>query len=220
MERPKSSAESPTGPPPTYAPALELLNEVGLDALTTRRLAQRLGVESATLYWHFRDKAALLDAMAATAVARHHVIETPRATDQWLDWFVDNTRSFGRALLAYRDGARLHAGTMPGRDDLARLAPKMDYLVRVGFAEREALMALLTASQFTVGCVLEEQARDQRATPDPPTSVHPRIEAGADALAGEIVEVSRMGSGVAFEFGLGLILDGLRRRIETGASSG
>ena len=30
--------------------ALDLLNEVGIDALSTRRLAERLGVQSPTLY--------------------------------------------------------------------------------------------------------------------------------------------------------------------------
>ncbi|HEY8310696.1 MAG TPA: TetR family transcriptional regulator, partial [Gemmatimonadaceae bacterium] len=32
--------------------ALDLLNEVGLDAFTTRRLAERLGVKQPAIYWH------------------------------------------------------------------------------------------------------------------------------------------------------------------------
>ena len=44
--------------------ALALLDEVGLEAITTRKLAQKLGVESATLYWHFKNKASLLEEMA------------------------------------------------------------------------------------------------------------------------------------------------------------
>ncbi len=36
--------------------ALALLDEVGLEAITTRKLAQKLGVESATLYWHLRTR--------------------------------------------------------------------------------------------------------------------------------------------------------------------
>jgi TetR/AcrR family tetracycline transcriptional repressor len=43
--------------------ALELLNEVGIDALSTRAIAQRLGVQQPALYWHFKNKRALLDAM-------------------------------------------------------------------------------------------------------------------------------------------------------------
>ena len=44
--------------------ALDLLDEVGIDGLSTRRLAERLGVQSPALYWHFKNKRALLDAMA------------------------------------------------------------------------------------------------------------------------------------------------------------
>ncbi|HDU3788380.1 TPA: tetracycline resistance transcriptional repressor TetR(D), partial [Klebsiella pneumoniae subsp. pneumoniae] len=44
--------------------ALELLNETGIDGLTTRKLAQKLGIEQPTLYWHVKNKRALLDALA------------------------------------------------------------------------------------------------------------------------------------------------------------
>ncbi|EBR7419052.1 TetR family transcriptional regulator, partial [Salmonella enterica] len=44
------------------AAALELLNEVGMDSLTTRKLAERLKVQQPALYWHFQNKRALLDA--------------------------------------------------------------------------------------------------------------------------------------------------------------
>jgi TetR/AcrR family transcriptional regulator, tetracycline repressor protein len=44
--------------------ALDLLDEVGLDKLSTRRLADRLGVRSPALYWHVKDKPQLLDLMA------------------------------------------------------------------------------------------------------------------------------------------------------------
>ena len=46
------------------AAALELLNEVGMDSLTTRKLAERLKVQQPALYWHFQNKRALLDALA------------------------------------------------------------------------------------------------------------------------------------------------------------
>ncbi|MCE3589844.1 TetR family transcriptional regulator, partial [Escherichia coli] len=46
--------------------ALDLLGETGVDGLTTRRIAAALGVQQPALYWHFKDKAALLDALAET----------------------------------------------------------------------------------------------------------------------------------------------------------
>lgn len=39
--------------------ALKLLDKVGLDGVTTRKLAEQLGVESASLYWHFKNKSEL-----------------------------------------------------------------------------------------------------------------------------------------------------------------
>ncbi|WP_408180737.1 TetR family transcriptional regulator, partial [Klebsiella pneumoniae] len=52
--------------------ALDLLNEVGVDGLTTRKLAERLGVQQPALYWHFRNKRALLDALAEAMLAENH----------------------------------------------------------------------------------------------------------------------------------------------------
>lgn len=46
------------------AVALDLIDRDGLEALTTRRLAQELGVQAPSLYNHMRSKEALLDAVA------------------------------------------------------------------------------------------------------------------------------------------------------------
>jgi len=44
--------------------ALTLLDEVGLEGLTMRRLATALKIQAPSLYWHFPKKQALLDGMA------------------------------------------------------------------------------------------------------------------------------------------------------------
>ncbi len=93
--------------------ALDLLNEVGVDGLTTRKLAERLGVQQPALYWHFRNKRALLHALAEAMLAENHTHSVPRADDDWRSFLIGNARSFRRALLAYRDGAR---ASMPARD--------------------------------------------------------------------------------------------------------
>ena len=46
------------------AEAVALLDAEGLDGVTTRKLAARLGVQSPTLYWHLPNKAALVTALA------------------------------------------------------------------------------------------------------------------------------------------------------------
>ena len=61
--------------------ALDLLNEVGVDGLSTRRLAERLGVQQPALYWHFKNKRELLDALSRQMlVERHTVASRSRAS--------------------------------------------------------------------------------------------------------------------------------------------
>ncbi|WP_136056014.1 TetR/AcrR family transcriptional regulator C-terminal domain-containing protein [Microbacterium sp. K24] len=179
--------------------ALNLLDDVGLDGVSTRRLAARLGVEQPSLYWHFRNKGELLAAMAEAAMAPHATASLPTPTDEWREWFLENTHSFRRTLLMRRDGARLHAGLVPGAD-LDRIAKKMAFLTAAGLPERDAQFAMLAASRFTVGSVLEEQSETQDASP-----------------TGEPIGLPSMDHTLAFEEGLRLIVDGLTRRVEGSA---
>lgn len=174
------------------AEALDLLDEVGLDAVSTRQLAKRLGVEQPSLYWHFRKKEELLSAMAEAAMAPHATAALPSAGDDWRAWFLENSRGFRRTLLMRRDGARLHAGLIPGATDLGRVTHKMAFLIAAGVPERDAQMAMFAASRFTVGSVLEEQA-----------------DAGAEPRS----DLPRITHEEAFEAGLALIADGLENRV-------
>lgn len=181
--------------------ALALLDEVGLEAITTRKLAQKLGVESATLYWHFKNKASLLEEMASAVLAKHHSLPVPEDIAEWANWLADNARSFRRALLAHRDGALLHAGTSPARVGGDTFRPKVAYLARVGFTEADAAMILLTLSEYTLGCVLEEQSRsdgDDNKNLSKPSPGNASIES-----------LVYPHPDTAFEFGLSLIMKGL-----------
>ncbi|NUP22274.1 MAG: TetR family transcriptional regulator, partial [Streptomyces sp.] len=129
----------------------------------------------------------------------HAAAPLPTPDDDWRDWFLDNTRSLRRTLLMRRDGARLHAGSVPA-NDIDRIRHKMDFLVTAGVPERDAQMAMLAAGRFTVGSVLEEQA-DAGDGSDPPADM-PVIDHES-----------------AFEAGLTLLLDGLVHRIAMRAAS-
>jgi TetR/AcrR family tetracycline transcriptional repressor len=107
------------------------------------------------LYWHFKNKASLLEEMASAVLAKHHSLPVPEDIAEWTNWLAENARSFRRALLAHRDGALLHAGTSPARVGGDTFRPKVAYLARVGFTEADAAMILLTLSEYTLGCVLE-----------------------------------------------------------------
>ncbi|GAA2104588.1 TetR/AcrR family transcriptional regulator C-terminal domain-containing protein [Streptomyces albiaxialis] len=184
--------------------ALDLLDEVGLDAVSTRRLAKRLGVEQPSLYWYFRTKKDLLAAMAQAAMAPHAAEPLPAPGDDWRTWFLENARSVRRTLLMRRDGARLHAGSAP-TSDLDRIRRKVSFLVASGVPEHDAQMAMLAVGRFTVGSVLEEQA-DQAEQ--------------ADTGSGDSMDlpddVPRIDHESAFEAGLALLVDGLALRRDAG----
>jgi TetR/AcrR family tetracycline transcriptional repressor len=187
--------------------ALKLLDKVGLDGVTTRKLAERLGVESASLYWHFKNKSELLNEMSAAVLARHHISLLPVSTDDWRDFILDNARSFRNALLANRDGARLHAGTKPTESQMKGISAKIGYLVRAGFTEHEAGMALYAISQFTIGCVLEEQASLSHTADQKRHSKSRRLVVKSSRSA----EVEMPSATKAFEFGLNLLVQGLEK---------
>lgn len=62
------------------AVALELVEAEGLEGLTMRRLAGKLGVAATAIYWHVGDKEALLDALAERIAARVGDIPVSGAT--------------------------------------------------------------------------------------------------------------------------------------------
>jgi TetR/AcrR family tetracycline transcriptional repressor len=72
--------------------ALKLLRTEGLDAVSLRRIAAGLGVGASTLYWHIRDKNALLTALAHRIF--QDCLDAVGEQDDWRDWL----RAFGLAL--------------------------------------------------------------------------------------------------------------------------
>lgn len=140
------------------ASALDLLNEAGLEGLSTRALAARVGVQQPALYWHFRSKRALIDAMNAEILRSSHLYRIARPGDGWRSFLVATSLSFRSALLSFRDGARVHAGSHAEASDMAAAEAQLRFLINEGFDRRSALRVLVTLSRFTVGFVLEEQA--------------------------------------------------------------
>src|SRR4051812_46474225 len=65
----QTATRSRLSPHQVAAAALELLDRDGLEALSMRRLADKLGVGTMTLYGYFRSKDELLDAVVDAAVA-------------------------------------------------------------------------------------------------------------------------------------------------------
>ncbi|THA69269.1 TetR family transcriptional regulator [Streptomyces sp. A0958] len=139
--------------------ALRLLNEVGLDGLSLRAIAKELDVKAPALYWHFKDKQALLDEMATVMYRRMLADDLPGpAPDSWQDQLVAYNSALRRTLLRYRDGAKVYGGAQfTGTDHADGLETHLRTMLDAGFELRQAVRACTTAYAYTMGFVSEEQ---------------------------------------------------------------
>jgi AcrR family transcriptional regulator len=201
--------------------ALRLLDEVGLEGLTLRRLAGELGVKAPALYWHFESKQELLDEMATTML-RDLVAESgvPDPDQPWQRFVLESAKALRGMLLARRDGAKVFAGTYLTDDSLLEwMEVPLRVLTGAGFSLREAVRGFLAAYAYTVGFVIEEQAvhpqpsgpRDERYDPERRAG---RIDAARYPLAAAAGEEA-FGEGFdeRFEHGLRLIVCGMQRSL-------
>src|SRR5262249_46360953 len=78
--------------------ALELVNKQGVDALTMRSLAARLGAKPMALYRYFPSKDQLLDAMHGCILGK---VSLPRRHARWDEELRRLVRAYRRALKAY-----------------------------------------------------------------------------------------------------------------------
>ncbi|OLT20298.1 hypothetical protein BJF79_16300 [Actinomadura sp. CNU-125] len=170
-----------------------------------RSPSAKLDVRSPALYWHFRNKQELVDAMARAVQARHD-LGPPHEGEPWRDRLVRRARERRRVLPAHRDGARLVAGTSPGPSIVTAFDRELAALVRQGFAPIGAMRAITAIGAFVTGFVLEEQAHEAR--PDEPVP-SPDAAAETPTLMAAIGEGGSPDGPAAFEDGLPLLLNGI-----------
>ena len=170
--------------------ALELLDEVGLDHLTVRRLAARLGVQPGALYRHFANKRALLDAMVEQIAAQK--ADQPLPSGEWDEQVHRLAAAIRDGMLGYRDGARLlatfHAAGPAAVSSFLRFVA---LLQAAGATKELAGAGVDTIICYVNGFTIEEQAGGRIGPPQSP----------------------RVDRDRAFHAGLALIIDGLRAAI-------
>jgi AcrR family transcriptional regulator len=163
--------------------ALDLLDEGGLEGLTVRAVASRLGVQAPALYWHVRSKQDLLDEMA-TEIWRQVGLELAALPPDlpWRQTMIAFAAITRRALLAHRDGAKVFTGTYltdPGvlesQEDLA------DRMMTQGFTLADVIRAYSLLYNFTIGFCIEEQAVAQAVAAGDDRYSLPRRAARLDA---------------------------------------
>ena len=187
--------------------ALRLLSDTGIDGLTLRVIADALGVRPPALYWHVANKQELIDHLAAKILNDGLGSVPPRQPgESWVDWLAEVASSYRRLMLAYRDGATIllrYQANDPTKDRLTELILRT--LTDAGIPLAEAGKALTAVLSYTIGHVVQEQARVREGAPsgrlDP--ALYPLTVAAQTALATNSANDS-------FDYGLRLLLGGLR----------
>lgn len=212
--------------------ALRLLNEVGLEGLTLRRLAQELGVRAPALYWHVRNKRELLDEMATALlrVAHEEAADGPGAGEpgagggagaepvaDWEAGLLAVHRQLRRVLLRYRDGAKVFGGTrLTDTGHIPWQEGQLARMVDAGFPPEAAARAGFLVFAFTEGFVIEEQAvHPLPGERDPGYDVAERTaRIGAEhplaARAGEVMFGDGADFEERFEEGLAALVAGIK----------
>ncbi|MFD2093983.1 TetR/AcrR family transcriptional regulator C-terminal domain-containing protein [Blastococcus deserti] len=207
--------------------AVALADDVGIEALSMRTLAERLGVVPMALYKHVANKEQLLDGMVEVIVAE---IEPPAAGADWKDAVRQRILAARRSLLRHRWASQV----IESRTHASPVV--LDHM--------ESLIATFRAGGFSIdlthhvmhalGTRMWGFTQEVFPTPAPPADPdaraamfeqfaarYPRIIEMATAGAHE--EESTVGGGCddqfEFEFALDLLLDGFERLHEQGWTS-
>ena len=194
------------------AAGLRVLNEVGLNGLTLRLIAEELDVKAPALYWHLKNKQELLDEMATQMfreVERDFSVGAGNA--DWVEVIREHSRGLRRMLLRYRDGAKVFSGTF-FTDTALPNEGVLRALCDAGFAPKRASRALFTVYSYVIGCTIEEQA----VYPEPGKRDERYDDLRSDRPDVEPWLLDAVGAGVfgdpdaQFEDGLAIVLAGAR----------
>ena len=201
----------PLSRPRVLEAAVKFADREGLDALSMRKLGADLGVEAMSLYNHVPNKDALLDGMVEVLLGE---LEVPPEEAGWEERVRDAYRGFRRLARRHPNVFPLLVLRPPDTMDGVWLVEEFLKTMRgAGFDAATALYAFRTLSAYATGYAMAEirgfamepgGGRDGAAIL--PAEEFPNIAEVGEKLGG----VDR---DAEFEFGLDLILGGLRERL-------
>ncbi|MDT7724572.1 MAG: hypothetical protein QOI21_1148 [Actinomycetota bacterium] len=195
--------------------ALELVDEVGVPALTLRMLANVLDSGTATLYRHFATK----DELLAHVVDRilGEVQLTPKAVEglSWREAVAVGAEAFYGTLCRHPNALSLLVAQVPvGPNGLLNRERTIRLFLGFGFPVDLAARAFTAIGHYVVGFAIQEHSPGAVRPEDQPQlreyyqSLDPVAFPATTAAAEELTGVPLREE---FRFGLDLLLDGLER---------
>jgi AcrR family transcriptional regulator len=133
--RPEAAPRAPLTREAIVDAALSVLDSVGMDGLSMRRVAQELGTGAASLYWHVRNKDELFQ-LVFDRVTREVVLPEPDPA-HWQEQLKLLGYEMRKALSKHRDVARISFGRVPTGPQMALLTEWLFTLLQpVGIPDR------------------------------------------------------------------------------------
>jgi TetR/AcrR family transcriptional regulator, tetracycline repressor protein len=120
--------------------ALAMLDAVGVDGLSMRALADRLGVRAASLYWHIRDKDQLLELVAESVLER---VAVPASPLGWRPQVTSACNDLAQFLKVHQGAATVVLGSLPVVQRSRLTRDLAHALGTAGLAEAEAAATTL-----------------------------------------------------------------------------
>jgi AcrR family transcriptional regulator len=207
--------------------ALALADQGGLEGLSMRKLGQALGVEAMALYYHFANKAALVDGLIDLVFGE---IEVPAGSGDWKTEMRRRAISVRDALLRHRWAIGLmESRRNPGPANLRHHDAVIGSLRAAGFDMAMAAHAYSALDSYIYGFALTKMSLPFQAGSAPDvvevaeTMLAPFPDGSYPHLVAFITEhAMRPGYdfGDEFEYGLDLVLDGLEQAHGGGSSAG
>ncbi|WP_158554006.1 TetR/AcrR family transcriptional regulator [Micromonospora deserti] len=192
------------------AAALKVGDREGVKAMSMRRIAAELGCDPMSLYRHFPDRQALLDAVADLALAD---ARDPDPGESWEARLVAVLTSIRSAALRHPGIAAHIAGRPPLQRHGRRLAAAIiGALAEAGLPPADvirATQALIAYLAAALAMSLQAGEPDARWR-----ELRAAIAALPDALPDDALPVT--GSDDQFGYGLGLLIAGIRVEAEHG----
>ena len=218
---PRSGAPTPPRRAPltrerALATAIEIADADGIDGLTMRKLAQALGVEAMSLYHHVSNKSDILDGMVDLVFAE---IEFPADGSDWATAMRDRALSLRAALLRHPWAIGImESRRSPGSATLRHHDAVIGCCRHAGFSVEMSAHAFSALDSYIYGFVLQEINLPFTEGDDLAQALDAMMPVGfaeqyphLAELTAEYVRRTGYSYGNEFEFGLGMILDGLER---------
>ncbi|MDX2376506.1 TetR/AcrR family transcriptional regulator [Microbacterium sp. LRZ72] len=136
--------------------AVELADDIGLDPLTIRRLADHLGVRPMSLYHYVTSKDDIVDGMVGRVFDE---IERPDPTAPWRDAIADRARSLRAALRRHPWAIPImESRRTPGADILDHHEAMLATWIGTGFPLPIIAHGIAVVDAFVYGFALQEAA--------------------------------------------------------------